>query len=102
MEDNFYTIIITLATVLGSAGAWKFYEKKMKIKHKNDENERSDHNLYRDDLRNRVRKLEDLLKNSSKEKDEMRDQILVLTEEVAQLRTKVTFLERENQRLKNV
>lgn len=63
---------------------------------------KDDQNLYRDDLRSRVRTLETLLKESSEEKDEMRAQILSLTEEVAELRTKVAFLERENERLRNI
>ncbi len=58
--------------------------------------------MYRDDLRERVRRLEQLLQESSEEKDEMRDQILSLTKEVSELRVKVTFLEKENERLKNV
>ena len=38
-------------------------------------------------LRDRVKKLEKLLEESSIEKDEMRDQILSLTQEVSELRT---------------
>jgi cell division protein FtsB len=40
------------------------------------------------------------LEHSAQEKDELRKQILKLTEEVASLRTKVEFLEKENERLK--
>ena len=58
--------------------------------------------MYRDDLRERVRKLESLLEESSKEKDEMREQILSLTSEVSALQVKVEHLEKENQRLKNI
>ena len=29
--DNVSTIVVTLITVLFSAGAWAFYEKKMKL-----------------------------------------------------------------------
>jgi len=57
---------------------------------------------YRDDLKNRVRNLESLLATSSDEKDELREQVLKLTEEVSALRIKVEFLEKENERLKNV
>ena len=56
---------------------------------------------YRDDLKNRVRNLEALLASSSNEKDELRDQVLALTQEVSALRVKVEFLEKENERLKN-
>lgn len=64
--------------------------------------EKTDQNMYRDDLRERVRNLEKLLSISADEKDEMRQQILSLTEEVGVLRTKVAFLEKENERLRNV
>ena len=100
--DSITTIIITLITVLTSAGAWRFYEKKMKLQAEKDKSAKKEQNLYRDDLRDRVKKLEKLLEESSIEKDEMRDQILSLTQEVSELRIKVTFLEKENDRLKNL
>ena len=30
--DNITTVVVTIITVLFSAGAWKFYEKKIKLK----------------------------------------------------------------------
>lgn len=100
--DNITTVIVTIVTVLFSAGAWKFYEARMKLKSEEKADEKTDQNMYRDDLRDRVRKLETLLSESSDEKDKMRDQILDLTAEVAELRAKVEFLEKENERLKNI
>jgi chromosome segregation ATPase len=100
--DNITTIIVAVVTVLFSAGGWKFYETRMRLKNERSKNEKDETNLYRDDLRKRVNKLEKLLEESSGEKDKMRDQILALTEEVSQLRTKVEFLEKENERLKNI
>jgi hypothetical protein len=100
--DNITTAVVTLITVLFSAGAWKFYETKMKLKAELMKGEKNDQNMYRDDLRERVRNLERLLNVSADEKDEMREQILSLTEEVGVLRTKVAFLEKENERLRNV
>jgi len=100
--DNISTVLVTLFTVLFSAGAWKFYETKMKLKAKDAQDEKNDQNMFRDDLRERVKRLEQLLQESSEEKDEMRDQILSLTKEVSELRVKVRFLEKENERLKNI
>lgn len=100
--DNLTTVIITIVTVLFSAGAWKFYEKRIELKSEQMKGEKNDQNMYRDDLRERVRNLERLLNVSADEKDEMRQQILSLTEEVGVLRTKVAFLEKENERLRNV
>lgn len=87
--ESIYAVIITLITVLGSAGAWRYYEKKAEQKQR-EENE------YRLDCRERISKLELLLEQSAKEKDEMRNTILKLTEEVAYLRSKVEHLEQIN------
>jgi len=101
--DNITQIIITVATVAGSAGIWKFFEARLKVKseEKRSELENSDGVQYRDDLKNRVRNLESLLATSADEKDELRQNVLDLTAEVHALRVKVEYLEKENDRLKN-
>ena len=101
--DNITQIIITIATVAGSAGIWKFFEARLKVKaeQKKEETQNSDGVQYRDDLKNRVQNLESLLAQSSTEKDELRNQVLALTAEVNSLRVKVEFLEKENERLKD-
>lgn len=100
--DNLTEIVAVVSGVLGTAGIWKFAEARMKIKseEKKDEVLNSDGVQYRDDLKKRVTKLEELLEQSSKEKDELRNQVLSLTEAVASLKMKVEFLEKENERLK--
>ena len=55
-----------------------------------------DEDFIKNDCRDRIAKLEALLEEGSKEKDEMRITILALTEKVAQLTVKVEFLEKEN------
>jgi len=101
--DNITQIIITVATVAGSAGIWKFFEARLRVKseEKKSQIENSDGVQYRDDLKNRVRNLESLLAQSADEKDELREQVLQLTAEVHALRVKVDFLSKENERLKN-
>jgi hypothetical protein len=83
--DNIYTVIITAITVLGSATAFRFYEKKSMRKERDDE-------FIRHDCKDRISKLEVLLERSSQEKDEMRAQILDLVAEVAALRTEIKYL----------
>lgn len=102
--DNITQIIITIVTVAGSAGIWKFLEARLKSKSEEKKNnyQNSDGVQYRDDLKNRVRNLEALLATSSDEKEDLRKQVLKLTEEVSALRIKVEFLAKENERLKNV
>lgn len=90
--ESIYTVLITAITVLGSAGAWRYYEKRADSK-------RDDENFMKYDCRERIAKLEALLEKSSEEKEEMRETILTLTKEVAELSVKVKFLEQENTRL---
>ncbi len=101
--DNITQIIITVVTVAGSAGIWKFLEARLKAKSENKkiDLQNNDGVQYRDDLKHRVRNLESLLAQSSEDKDELRNQVLELTAEVNALRVKVEFLEKENDRLKN-
>lgn len=99
---DFAQIAITIVTVLGSGAAFQFYTNKMKLRaeERKEEMFNNDTHLYRDDLKNRVRNLEELLARAADEKDELRQKVLDLTAEVHSLRVKVDFLERENQALK--
>ena len=101
--ENITQIIITVVSVAGTAGIWQFLQARLKVKseQKKAELENNDGVQYRDDLKNRVRNLEALLAASSDEKDELRDQVLALTQEVSALRVKVEYLEKENDRLKS-
>lgn len=101
--EQYSQIIITIITVAGSAGIWKFMEARLKNK---SEEKRFDHSnsdgvQYRDDLKDRVKRLETLLEQTSDEKDELQKQIVGLTAEVHALRVKVEFLDKENDRLKS-
>lgn len=90
--ESIYTVIVTLITVLGSTRAWRYYEKKILVR-------KTDNESIRRDYAKRIEKLEALLEKSSQEKDEMRDKILQLTKDLAELTIKVKFLEMENRRL---
>lgn len=101
--ENLTQIIITVVSVAGTAGIWQFLQARLKVKseERRSELKNNDGVQYRDDLKNRVRNLEALLASSSDEKDELRDQVLALTQEVSALRVKVEYLEKENDRLKS-
>lgn len=86
--ENIYSVLITAITTLGGATAWRYYEKRAARK---DEDER----FIRQDCQSRISKLEALLEQSSKEKDEMRAIILNLTAEVAKLQTEVAYLKQQ-------
>jgi peptidoglycan hydrolase CwlO-like protein len=90
--ENMYSVLITAITVLGGTTAFRFYEKRAMRKERDDE-------FIRHDCKDRISKLEALLENSSKEKDELRSMVLELTKEVAALGVKVEFLTKENDKL---
>ncbi len=92
-SGNIWTVLVTAMTVLGSTTAFRYYERRAMHREK-------DEDFIRHDCKDRIAKLEALLEESSNEKDELRNLILKLTSEVAELRTKVEFLTHENNKLK--
>ena len=90
--ENVYSVLIAIVTVLGSAGAFRYYEKRQMHKER-------DEDFIRHDCKDRISKLEALLVESSREKDDLRKMVLDLTKEVAALSVKVEFLTRENEEL---
>ena len=91
--ENIYTVLLTAVTVLGSAGAWRFYERRAMHKEK-------DEDFIRHDCKDRISKLETLLELAGKEKDELRKMIIDLTAKVASLQTTVEFLRKEEEKVK--
>ena len=66
---------------------------KQRIKRREKEKETTtEQNMYRDDLRARVEKLEG-------DKNSCQTQLLGITAELAAIKTKLDFIERENERL---
>lgn len=90
--ENIYSVIITAITVLGGTTAFRFYEKRAMRKERDEE-------FIRHDCKDRITKLETLLIESSKEKDDLRNMVLQLTKEVAALGVKVEYLTKENDKL---
>jgi hypothetical protein len=87
--DNMYSVLITAITLLSGGAAFRYYEKRAQKRERDDE-------FIRHDCKDRIGKLEALLEQSSREKDEMRGMILDLTRQVAELRITVEFLREEN------
>ena len=98
--EQYYTVIITIVSVLGSAGAWQFYQNRMKLKYQAEKEDKTDQNLYRDDLRERVAVLESKLEEERDEKDKRQDEITKLQTTLAEYKVRLEFLEKENERLR--
>jgi hypothetical protein len=83
---NTWSLILTIITVLGGTSAFRYYDKRAMRRDR-------DEDFVRHDCKDRIAKLEALLENSAKEKDDLRNLVLKLTSEVAELRIKVEFFE---------
>ncbi len=90
--ENIYSVLIAVVSVLGSAAAFRFYEKRAINKERDDD-------FIRHDCKDRISKLEALLVESAREKDDLRKMVLELTREVAALSVKVEYLTKENEEL---
>lgn len=86
--ENIYSVLITAITVLGGSAAFRYYEKRAQKRER-------DEDFIRHDCKDRIAKLEALLEEAGKEKEAMRTTILELTAAVAELRTKVEFLQND-------
>ena len=84
--NNIYSVLMTAITTLGGAAAWRYYEKRAEKKEK-------DEDWIKSDCKDRISKLEALLEASSKEKEQMRAQILELSTMVAKLQTQIQYLQ---------
>ncbi len=84
MSEQTTTIIITALTVAGGAGAWKFYEFLIRNKREKEKEKLTDKNMYRDDLKARVEKLEN-------DKDSCQEQLIKITAELSAIKVKLNF-----------
>lgn len=92
--------LITIATVLGSAGAWQFYQSRLKLKHEERKEDKGEQTLFRDDLRERVAVLEEKLEQAYMEKAATQQKLTEVMTELAEYKVRLEFLEKENDRLR--
>lgn len=92
MSNEAVQIILAILGVVGGAGAWNFYQKKIELKHKENTQERGNQNLFRDQILEEMSRVK-------KELQESNTLVLQLTAEVSTLRERVKNLETENDRL---
>jgi len=92
--------LITIITVLGSAGAWQFYQSRLKLKHEERKEDKGEQTLFRDDLRERVAVLEQKLEEAYQEKQKTQERLAVVMTELAEYKVRLEFLEKENDRLR--
>ena len=101
MNGDLSQILITALTLIFSAGAWSFYQARMKLKHNERKDEKDEKTLFRDDLRERVAKLEQLLDQAQEEKEAIQEKLTNVLQDLAAYRVRLEFLEKENERLRH-
>lgn len=92
MENSTLQIVLAVVGVLGGAGAWNFYQKKIELKHQENKDTNADNNLFRDQILEDLNRVKEELSNAN-------SLVLQLTAEVSTLRERVKNLEDENSRL---
>lgn len=105
MDDTTaFTVVTSLITALGGTQAWEYYKKRSEQKRDEEMAQREDTNLYRDDLRKQVETLRQRLDETSQAKEEQIKEFLerinTLSQELAAMKVRVEFLERENANLR--
>ena len=93
MENNITTIVLAVIGVVGGAGAWQYYSKKLELKFQHNKENGKEQNVFRDQILGEMKTVKDELAIANK-------QVLELTAEVHTLRERVKNLEKENDRLR--
>lgn len=92
MENSVIQIVLALVAVLGGAGAWQFYSKKLELKYQSKSDDKSDQNLFRDQILQELDRVKQELADANQK-------VIELTGELGTLRERVKNLESENDRL---
>ena len=103
--EHIATIIVTLVGAVSSERAWRYWQSKQKASIEEKNIHREDQNMYRDDLREEVKRLRnDMIKlyaERDKERTETAEAIADLREQLAIFKTRVEHLEKENDELRD-
>ena len=66
MENNALQIAMAVIGVLGGAGAWNFYSKRLELKHKETADDKTDQNLFRDQILQELERVKNELGEANK------------------------------------
>ena len=101
MKNEYFTMISAIVAALAGSKLWDWLQKRSELAQKREESDESRLIQYRDDLRDRVAKLEAIIDSQQNERIALLQQIGQLTAELAAMKVKLEFLERENSMLRD-
>ncbi len=103
-ESQALTVITSIIAALGGTQAWEFYKRKAELKANNEMAQIEKKQMYRDELRSQVDTLRDRLDQANAEKEQQMkgflERINELSQELAAMKVRVEFLEKENANLR--
>tara|TARA_B100001564_G_C20630671_1_gene667012 strand:+ start:586 stop:963 length:378 start_codon:yes stop_codon:yes gene_type:complete len=103
--EQIATIVVTLIGAASSERAWRYWQNKQTAAIEDKNIQREDQNMYRDDLREEVKRLRNDMIKLYAERDEERTKtasdIADLREQLAVFKTRVEHLEKENTELRD-
>lgn len=93
MSEESMTIILAVIASLGSTGAWTYYKARLESRRQEVIEQKKDGNLFRDDLRERIIKLETKVEECENNKEDLLKEMITVRESLAEFKTRVSFLE---------
>ena len=93
MSEEVMTIILAVIASLSGTGAWNYYKLKLDARSKELQDQRKDGNLFRDDLRERIIKLETKVEECENSREDLLKEMITVRESLAEFKTRVSFLE---------
>ena len=103
-ESQALTVISSIVAALGGTQAWEYYKRRAELKANNEMAKIEQKQLYRDELKLEVENLRQRLDEANAQKEEQMKNFLMrinaLSEELAGMKVRVEFLERENANLR--
>tara|TARA_Y100000992_G_C21194507_1_gene457217 strand:+ start:593 stop:931 length:339 start_codon:yes stop_codon:yes gene_type:complete len=100
MKQDYTTLLGAIVAALAGSKLWDWLQKRGELQLEKEKNDDQKLVQYRDDLRERVAKLEAMLDSQTSERVTLLQQIGQLTAELSAMKVKLEFLERENTDLK--
>ena len=96
MQEETMTIILAVIASLSGTGAWNYYKARLDANNQQIEDRRKEGNLFRDDLRERIIKLETKFEDCEQNREELLKEMMTVRESLAEFKTRVSFLETKN------
>ena len=95
MSEENVTVLLAVIASLSGTGAWNYYKTRLETRSREIEDQRKEGNLFRDDLRDRIIKLETKVQECENSREDLLKEMITVRESLAEFKTRVSFLEKK-------